>query len=256
MNSLRLGGNETTIKNQLQQQQEHNILENLQHQQHKALVDLQHQQTVLENLQQHQKVLENLQQQVLGNIQQQQTHTVLENIQHQQQHHQKVLENIQQQSSIVTLQHQKVLDNLQQQQQHQKNLQTLQHQEVIENLKQQLQSELLQTQIPMQCTPSFSSEQQSSTQTNSLSQPSEGFLQNPPQQQLQQQTALFRQTGGLMSIQTSSFLQQPSSQPSPPQPLFQSHNPLTETQDSQTVLFGTTKSPQVQTTLFLVPWQC
>uniref|UniRef100_A0A672K4L4 Nuclear factor of activated T-cells 5-like n=1 Tax=Sinocyclocheilus grahami TaxID=75366 RepID=A0A672K4L4_SINGR len=249
MNSLRLGGNETTLTNQLQQQQEQNILENLHHQQQKALVDLQHQQTVLENLQQHQKVLENLQQQALGNIQQQQTHKVLENLQHQQQH-QKVMENIQQQSSIVTLQHQKVLDNLQQQQQHQKNLETLQHQEVIESLKQQLQSELLQTHIPMQCTPSFSNEQQSSTQTNTLSQPPEGFLQNPPQQQLQQQTTLFQQTGGLMTIQTSSFLQQPSSQPSPPLPLFQSHNPLTETQDSQTVLFGTTKSPQVQATLF------
>ncbi|XP_016359105.1 nuclear factor of activated T-cells 5a isoform X1 [Sinocyclocheilus anshuiensis] len=246
MNSLRLGGNETTLTNQLQQQQEQNILENLHHQQQKALVDLQHQQTVLENLQQHQKVLENLQQQALGNIQQQQTHKVLENLQHQQQR-QKVMENIQQQSSIVTLQHQKVLDNLQQQQQHQKNLETLQHQEVIESLKQQLQSELLQTHIPMQCTPSFSNEQQSSTQTNTLAQPPEGFLQNPPQQQ---QTTLFQQTGGLMSIQTSSFLQQPSSQPSPPQPLFQSHNPLTETQDSQTVLFGTTKSTQVQATLF------
>uniref|UniRef100_A0A672K4G0 Nuclear factor of activated T-cells 5 n=1 Tax=Sinocyclocheilus grahami TaxID=75366 RepID=A0A672K4G0_SINGR len=232
---LRLGGNETTLTNQLQQQQEQNILENLHHQQQKALVDLQHQQTVLENLQQHQKVLENLQQQALGNIQQQQTHKVLENLQHQQQH-QKVMENIQQQSSI--------------QQQHQKNLETLQHQEVIESLKQQLQSELLQTHIPMQCTPSFSNEQQSSTQTNTLSQPPEGFLQNPPQQQLQQQTTLFQQTGGLMTIQTSSFLQQPSSQPSPPLPLFQSHNPLTETQDSQTVLFGTTKSPQVQATLF------
>ncbi|XP_016342016.1 nuclear factor of activated T-cells 5-like isoform X1 [Sinocyclocheilus anshuiensis] len=249
MNSLRLGGNETTLINQQQQQQEQNILENLQQQQQKALVDLQHQQTVLENLQQHQKVFENFQQQALGNIQQQQTHKVLENLQHQQQH-QNVLENIQQQSSIVTLQHQKVLDNLQQQQQHQKNLETLQHQEVLENLKQQLQSELLQTQIPMQCTPSFASEQQSSTQTNTLSQPSEGFLQNPTQEQLQQQAALFQQTGGLLTIQTSSFLQQPSSQPSPPQPLFQSHNPLTETQDSQTVLFGTTKSPQVQATLF------
>ncbi len=52
-----------------------------------------------------------------------------------------------------------------------------------------------------------------------------------------------------MTIQTSSFLQQPSLTP-PPQPLFQSHNPLIETQDSQTVLFGTTKSPQVQATLF------
>ncbi|KAK7122108.1 hypothetical protein R3I93_023045 [Phoxinus phoxinus] len=246
MNSLRLGGNETSLTNQQQQQQEQNILENLHQQQQKALVDLQHQQTVLENLQQHQKVLENLQQQALGNIQQQQqTHKVLENLQHQQ-HHQKVLENIQQQSSIVTLQHQKVIDNIQQQQQHQINLETLQHQEVLENLKQHLQSELLQTQIPMQCTPSFTSEQQSSSQTDALSQPSEGFLQNPPQQQ----TALFQQTGGLMTIETSSFLQQPSSQPSPPQPLFQSHNPLTETQDSQTVLFGSSKSPQVQAALF------
>ncbi|XP_051548321.1 nuclear factor of activated T-cells 5-like isoform X1 [Myxocyprinus asiaticus] len=250
MNSLRLGGNESTLINQQQQQQEQNILENLQQQQQKALVDLQHQQTVLENLQQHQKVLENLQQQALGSLQQQQTHNkVLESLQHQHQH-QKVLQNIQQQSSIVTLQHQKFLDNLQQQQQHQKNLETLQHQVVLENLKQQLQSELLQTQIQMQCTPSFTSNPQSSTQASALSQPSEGFLQNPPQQQMQQQTALFQQTGGLMTIQTSSFLQQPSSQPSPPQQLFQSHNPLTETQDSQTVLFGTTKAPQVQANLF------
>ncbi|KAA0724157.1 Nuclear factor of activated T-cells 5 [Triplophysa tibetana] len=250
MNSLRLGGNESTLNNQLQQQQEQNILENLQHQQQKALVDLQHQQTVLENLQQHQQALENLQQQALGNLQQQQqTHKVLENLQHQQ-HHQNVLENIQQQSSLVTLQHQKVMVNLHQQQQHQKNLETLQHQEVLENLKQQLQSELLQTQIPMQCTPSFSSDQPSSTHASNLSQSSEGFLQNPPQQQIQQQTGIFQQTRGLMTIQTSSFLQQPPSQHSPPQQLFQSHNPLTETQDSQTVLFGTTKSPQVQATLF------
>ncbi|XP_056595704.1 nuclear factor of activated T-cells 5a isoform X2 [Triplophysa dalaica] len=250
MNSLRLGGNESTLNNQLQQQQEQNILENLQHQQQKALVDLQHQQTVLENLQQHQQVLENLQQQALGNLQQQQqTHKVLENLQHQQ-HHQKVLENIQQQSSLVTLQHQKVLVNLHQQQQHQKNLETLQHQEVLENLKQQLQSELLQTQIPMQCTPSFSSDQPSSTHGSNLSQSSEGFIQNAPQQQIQQQTGIFQQTRGLTTIQTSSFLQQPPSQHSPPRQLFQSHNPLNETQDSQTVLFGTTKSPQVQATLF------
>lgn len=245
MNSLRLGGNETTLTNQQQQQQEQNILENLQQQQQKALVDLQHQQTVLENLQQHQKVLENLQQHAMGNIQQQQTHKVLENLQHQQQH-QKVLENIQQQSSIVTLQHQKVLDNLQQQQQHQINLETLQHQEVLESLKQQLQSELMQTQIPMQCTPSFTNDQQSSTQASTLPQSSDGFLQNPPQQQ----AALFQQTGGIMTIQTSGFLQQPSAQPSPPQPLFQSHNPLTETQDTQAVLFGATKPPQVQAALF------
>ncbi|XP_065153911.2 nuclear factor of activated T-cells 5a isoform X1 [Paramisgurnus dabryanus] len=245
MNSLRLGGNESNLTNQQQQQQEQNILENLQQQQQKALVDLQHQQTVLENLQQHQKVLENLQQHALGNVQQQQqTQKVLENLQHQQHHHQTVLENIHQQSSIVTLQHQKVLDNIQQQQQHQKNLENLQHQEVLESLKQQLQSELLQTQVPMQCAPSFSNDQQSSMQTSNLSQSSEGFLQNPSQQQ----AAIFQQTGGLMTIQTSSFLQQPSSQPSPPQQLFQS--PLTETQDSQTVLFGTTKSPQVQATLF------
>ncbi|TRY85808.1 hypothetical protein DNTS_011856 [Danionella cerebrum] len=251
MNSLRLGGNEATLTNQQQQQQEQNILENLQQQQQKALVDLQHQQTVLENLQQHQKVLENLQHQALGSIQQQQeTHAVLENLQHQHQH-QKVLENIQQQSSIVTLQHQKVLDNLQQQQQHQKNLETLQHQEVLESLKQQFQSELLQTQIPMQCTPSFASEQRSSTQTSALPQPSESFLQNQPQQQQQQQPpALFQQTAALMTIQTPSFLQQPSSQPSPPQTLFQTHNPMTESQPSPTVLFGSSEPPQVQTALF------
>ncbi|KAK3558436.1 hypothetical protein QTP86_018043 [Hemibagrus guttatus] len=109
MNSLRLGGNENTLTNQQQQQQEHNILQNLQQQHQKALVDLQHQQTVLNNLQQQQNVLENFQQQTLGNLQQQSHQKVLENLQHQ-----KVLENIQQQNSLVNIQHQNVLDNLQQ----------------------------------------------------------------------------------------------------------------------------------------------
>uniref|UniRef100_A0A8B9LT92 Nuclear factor of activated T-cells 5 n=1 Tax=Astyanax mexicanus TaxID=7994 RepID=A0A8B9LT92_ASTMX len=203
MNSLRLGGNENTMTNQQQQQQEHSILENLQQQHQKALVDLQHQQTVLENLQQQQKVLENLQQHALGNLQQQQSHqNVLENLQHQ-----KVLENIQQQNSLVNMQHQK--------------------QEVLENLQKQLQSELLQPLIPMQ---------------------SDGFLQNSSQQP--QQQALFQQAGGLLTIQTSSFLQQSPSQSSPPQQLFQSHAPLTDAQNPQTALFGTSKTTQVQPALF------
>uniref|UniRef100_A0A3B1JQ30 Nuclear factor of activated T-cells 5 n=2 Tax=Astyanax mexicanus TaxID=7994 RepID=A0A3B1JQ30_ASTMX len=255
MNSLRLGGNENTMTNQQQQQQEHSILENLQQQHQKALVDLQHQQTVLENLQQQQKVLENLQQHALGNLQQQQSHqNVLENLQHQ-----KVLENIQQQNSLVNMQHQKVLDNLQQQQQHHEHLEKLQQeqqQEVLENLQQQLQSELLQPLIPMQCTPSFSgvpqnqiSEHQGTTQTDgTMSQPADGFLQNSSQQP--QQQALFQQAGGLLTIQTSSFLQQSPSQSSPPQQLFQSHAPLTDAQNPQTALFGTSKTTQVQPALF------
>ncbi|KAL7867846.1 hypothetical protein SRHO_G00092300 [Serrasalmus rhombeus] len=254
MNSLRLGGNENTLTNQQQQQQEQNILENLQQQHQKALVDLQHQQTVLESLQQQQKVLENLQHQALGSLQQQQSHQkVLENMQHQ-----KVLEDIQQQNSLVNMQHQKVLNTLQQQQQHQKNLEKLQqeqqHQEVLENLQKHLQSEL--PQIPMQCTPSFSgvppdqiSEHQGTTQTDgTMSQPSDGFLQNSSQQP--QQQALFQQAGGILTIQTSSFLQQSPSQSSPPQQLFQSHNPMTETQDPQTALFGSSKASQVQPALF------
>lgn len=256
MNSLRLGGNENTLTNQQQQQQEHNILQNLQQQHQKALVDLQHQQTVLKNLQQQQKALENFQQQTLGNLQQQQSHQkVLENLQHQ-----KVLGDIQQQNSLVNIQHQKVLDNLQQQHHHQQNLENLQqeqqHQEVLENLQKHLQSELLQPQIPMQCTPSFPvvpqdqmSEHQSSTQIDgSLSQPSDGFLQNPPPQP--QQQALFQQAGGLLTIQTSSFLQQPPSQTSPPQQLFQSHTPITDAQEPQTGLFSTSKANQVQPSLF------
>lgn len=247
MNSLRLGGNDNTLTNHQQQQQEQNILENLQQQHQKALVDLQHQQTVLENLQQQQNVFENLQQQALGTLQQQQSH-------------QKVLENIQQQNSLVNIQHQKVLDNIQQQQQHQKNLEKLQqeqhHQEVLETLQKQLQSELLQPQIPMQCTPCFPgvpqdqmSEHQSTTQTdNTMSQPSEGFLPNSSQQS--QQQALFQQAGSLLTIQTSSFLQQSPSQSSPPQQLFQSHTAMTETQDPQTALFGASKAPQVQPGLF------
>ncbi|XP_076863518.1 nuclear factor of activated T-cells 5a isoform X2 [Brachyhypopomus gauderio] len=254
MNSLRLGGNENTLTNQQQQHQEHTILENLQQQHQKALVDLQRQQTVLENLQQQQKVFENLQQHALGNLQQQSHHKVLENLQHQ-----TVLENIQQQNSLVSMQHQKVFDNLQQQQHHQNNLEKLQqeqHQEVLENLQKRLQSELLQPQIPMQCTPSFSgvppnqmSEPPSATQTDgTLSQPSDGFLQNPGQQA--QQQALFQQAGGLLTIQTSSFLQQTPSQSSPPQQLFQSHSPMTETQDPQTALFSTSESSQVQPAIF------
>ncbi|XP_053497026.1 nuclear factor of activated T-cells 5a isoform X3 [Ictalurus furcatus] len=251
MNSLRLGGNENTLTNQQQQQQEHNILHNLQQQHQKALVDLQHQQTVLNNLQQQQKVLVNFQQQTLGNLQQQQSHQkVLENLQHQ-----KVLGDIQQQNSLVNIQHQKVLDNLQQQQQHQQNLEKLQQEQQHQEVLEQLQSELLQPQIPMQCTPSFPvpqdqmSEHQSTSQIDgSLSQPSDGFLQNSSTQP--QQQALFQQARGLLTIQTSSFLQQPSSQTSPPQQLFQSHTPITDTQEPQTGLFGTSKTTQVQPTLF------
>lgn len=256
MNSLRLGGNENTLTNQQQQQQEHNILQNLQQQHQKALVDLQHQQSVLNNLQQQQKVLENYQQQTLENLQQQQSHQkVLENLQHQ-----NVLGDIQQQTSLVNIQHQKVFDNLQQQQQHQQNLEKLQqeqqHQEVLESLQKQLQSELLQPQIPMQCTPSFPvvpqdqiSQHQSTTQIDgSLSQPSDGFLQNSSPQP--QQQTLFQQAGGLLTIQTSSFLQQTPSQTSPPQQLFQSHTPITDTQEPQNGLFGTSKSTQVQPALF------
>lgn len=252
MNSLRLGGNENTLNNQQQQQQEQNLLQNLQQQHQKVLVNLQHQQTVLENLQQQQKVLENLQQQTLGNLQQQQPHqNVLENLQHQ-----KVLEDLQQQNVLVNMQHQKVFDNLQQHQQNLEQLQQEQHQEVLENLQTRLQAELLQPQIPMQCTPAFTvvpqeqmSERQNPAQIDStLSQPPEGFLQNPSPQP--QQQTLFQQTGGLLTIQTSSFHQQPPSQSSPPQQLFQSHSPLTENQDPQTALFGTSEAAQVQSALF------
>ncbi|TSK13377.1 Nuclear factor of activated T-cells 5 [Bagarius yarrelli] len=235
MNSLRLGGNENTLTNQ-QQQQEHNILQNLQQQHQKALVDLQHQQTVLKNLQQQQKVLENFQQQTLGNLQQQQSH-------------QNVLGDIQQQNTLVNSlqQHQQNLEKLQQEQQ---------HQEVLENLQKQLQTELLQPQIPMQCTPSFpvvqqkqmSEHQGTALIDNALSLPSDGFLQNSPPQP--QQQSIFQQTGGLLTIQTSGFLQQPPSETSPPQQLFQSHAPITDTPEAQTGLFGPSKATQVQPALF------
>ncbi|GAA6091456.1 nuclear factor of activated T-cells 5a isoform X1 [Tachysurus ichikawai] len=239
MNSLRLGGNENTLTNQQQQQQDNNILQNLQQQHQNALADLQHQQTVLNNLQQQQKVLENFQQQTLGNLQQQSHQKVLENLQHH-----KVLGNIQQQNSLVNIQHQKVLDNLQQQ--HQQNLEKLQqeqqHQEVLENLQKQLQTELLQPQIPMQCTPSFPvvqqdqmSEHQSTTQIDGSS---DSFLHNSSPQP--QQQTLFQQAGGLLTIQTSGFLQPSPSQTSPPQQLFQTHTPITDTQEPQTGLFGNT----------------
>ncbi|XP_018608193.1 nuclear factor of activated T-cells 5 isoform X1 [Scleropages formosus] len=146
----------------------------------------------------------------------------------------------------------------QQQEQHQ--------QQVLENL-QQLQSELFQPQISMQCSifqgtsQNETSEQQNSPQPmvqghNSLFQSPEDLMSSASQQQRQQQqqVALFQQAGELLSIQTSSFLQQTPSHPSPTQQLFHTPSPLPDGQDPQRSLFHSPKGQptqeQVQAALF------
>ncbi|KAL4613534.1 nuclear factor of activated T-cells 5 isoform X1 [Arapaima gigas] len=147
----------------------------------------------------------------------------------------------------------------QQQQQEQQ-----QQQQVLENL-QQLQSELFQPQIPMQCSifqgssQNETPEQQSTPQSmvqghSSLFQSPESLISSSSQQQQQQQVALFQQAGELLSIQTSSFLQQSPSHPSPTQQLFHTPSSLPDAQDPQRPLFHSQKGQptqeQVQAALF------
>ena len=70
----------------------------------------------------------------------------------------------------------------------------------------------------------------------SLFQAPEGLLHGSSQQR----DALFQQAEELLSIQTSTFLQQAPSHPSPPQQLFHTPSPLGEVRDPQGVLFQTT----------------
>uniref|UniRef100_A0A3Q2PYD1 Nuclear factor of activated T-cells 5 n=1 Tax=Fundulus heteroclitus TaxID=8078 RepID=A0A3Q2PYD1_FUNHE len=207
MNSLRLGNSDNTLsaqqqmqmqqqQQQMQQQfQQQQMLENLQQQQQQ----LQQQQQVLSNMQiQQQLMLQPRDQQQL----QQQQQQIMENIQQQQQlqqqnQQQQVLNNIQLQDQQ---QQSQMLSNLQQRQLQQQQQQQ-QEQQVLEKLQQQLQAELLQPQI------------HASTQA-------------------QQPVSLLQQAGDLLTIQTS-FPTQPPSHTSPPQQLFQSPQPLAETQSSQ-----------------------
>uniref|UniRef100_A0A8C7I010 RHD domain-containing protein n=1 Tax=Oncorhynchus kisutch TaxID=8019 RepID=A0A8C7I010_ONCKI len=203
----------------------------------------QQQQQILGNMHQQQQQLH--QQQVLGNIQLQQQlllqpqdqqlqQQILGNLQqHQQfQQQQQVLGNIQLHDHQQLQQQQQVLDNLQHQNQALGNLHQLHQQQ----LQQQLQTEFLQPQI------------------HSSSQPQ------------QQPVSLLQQTGELLTIQTSSFPQDPPSHSSPPQQLFQSPRPLSETsspqhqaallQNTLTVLTSGSLSQEQQatgSTLFLSP---
>ncbi|XP_071272729.1 nuclear factor of activated T-cells 5a isoform X1 [Salvelinus alpinus] len=201
----------------------------------------QQQQQILGNMHQQQQQLH--QQQVLGNIQLQQQlllqpqdqqlqQQILGNLQqHQQFQQQQVLGNIQLHDHQQLQQQQQVLDNLQQQNQTLGNMQ--QHQLHQQQLQQQLQTELLQPQI-------HSAQPQ------------------------QQPVSLLQKTGELLTIQTSSFPQEPHS--SPPQQLFQSPRPLSETsspqhqaallQNTLTVLTSGSLSQEQQatgSTLFLSP---
>uniref|UniRef100_A0A4W5M469 Nuclear factor of activated T-cells 5 n=1 Tax=Hucho hucho TaxID=62062 RepID=A0A4W5M469_9TELE len=235
MNSLRLGGAEGSLATQqhLQiQQQQQQILGNMQQQQQQQQQQLhQQQQQVLGNIQLQQQLLLQPQDQQLQQRQQQ----ILGNLQqHQQfQQQQQVLGNIQLQDHQQLQQQQQVLENLQQNQAL-GNLQ--QHQLHQQQLQQQLQAEFLQPQI------------------HSSSQPQ------------QQPVSLLQQTGELLTIQTSSFPQEPPSHSSPPQQLFQSPRPLSETsspqhqaallQNTLTVLTSGSLSQEQQateSTLFLSP---
>uniref|UniRef100_A0A3B3VDB2 Nuclear factor of activated T-cells 5 n=1 Tax=Poecilia latipinna TaxID=48699 RepID=A0A3B3VDB2_9TELE len=174
-----------------------------------SLSQYQQQQQILENLQQQQQQQQQqqLQQQVLSNMQiQQQLMLQPQDQQQLQQQQQQMMENIQQQ--LQQNQQQQVLNNIQLQDQQQQQNQILsnlqqqqQEQQVLEKLQQQLQAELLQPQI-----------------------------HSSPQ--AQQPVSLLQQAGELLTIQTS-FPTPPPSHTSPPQQLFQSPQPLAETQSSQ-----------------------
>ncbi|KAM4553277.1 nuclear factor of activated T-cells 5a isoform 2-T2 [Fundulus diaphanus] len=205
MNSLRLGNSDNPLSAQQQMQ--------MQQQQQQIQQQFQQQQQMLENLQQQQQQqLQQQQQQVLSNMQIQQQ-LMLQPRDQQQLQQQQIMENIQQQQ-LQQNQQQQVLNNIQLQDQQQQsqmlsNLQQCQlqqqqqqqEQQVLEKLQQHLQAELLQPQI------------HSSTQA-------------------QQPVSLLQQAGDLLTIQTS-FPTQPPSHTSPPQQLFQSPQPLAETQSSQ-----------------------
>ncbi|XP_054885670.1 nuclear factor of activated T-cells 5a isoform X1 [Poeciliopsis prolifica] len=220
MNSLRLGNSDSSLSAQqqiqMQQQQQQQQIQMQQQQQQQQIQMQQHQQQIQQQFQQQQQILENLQQHQQQQQQQQQLQQqVLNNMQIQQQlmlqpqdqqqlQQQQMMENIQQQQ-LQQNQQQQVLNNIQLQDQQQQNqiLSNLQQQEqqVLEKLQQQLQAELLQPQI-----------------------------HSSPQ--AQQPVSLLQQAGELLTIQTS-FPTPPPSHTSPPQQLFQSPQPLAETQNSQ-----------------------
>uniref|UniRef100_A0A3B3YZC5 Nuclear factor of activated T-cells 5 n=1 Tax=Poecilia mexicana TaxID=48701 RepID=A0A3B3YZC5_9TELE len=215
MNSLRLGNSDGSLsaRQQIQmqqQQQQQQIQMQQQQQQQQQQIQMQQQyqqqQQILENLQQQQQQQQQqLQQQVLSNMQIQQQ-LMLQPQDQQQLQQQQMMENIQQQ--LQQNQQQQVLNNIQLQDQQQQQNQILsnlqqqqQEQQVLEKLQQQLQAELLQPQI-----------------------------HSSPQ--AQQPVSLLQQAGELLTIQTS-FPTPPPSHTSPPQQLFQSPQPLAETQSSQ-----------------------
>ncbi|XP_078804994.1 nuclear factor of activated T-cells 5a isoform X3 [Oryzias latipes] len=205
MNSLRLG----TTDNSLSAQQQLQIQQQQQFQQQQL-----QQQQILENLQQQQQqVLNNIQIQQQLILQPQDQQQMMENIQQQQQtQQQQALNNIQLQDQQ---QQNQILSNLQQQQLHQQQNQALSNlqqqqqlqEQVLENLQQRLQAELLQPQIHSSA-------------------------------QAQQPVTLLQQAGELLTIQTS-FPTQPPTHTSPPQQLFQSPRPLSETQGHAALLQNT-----------------
>ncbi|KAG7277256.1 hypothetical protein CRUP_015304 [Coryphaenoides rupestris] len=218
---------ENTTLQQQQQNQALNVLQ--QQQQNQALSALQQQQQ---------------QNQALNVLQQQQQQNQVLSTIHQQQQQNQALGALQQQQhqvlNIIQRQHQQsqALSTLQQQQNQALQQQQMQEQQVLENFKNQLQAELLQPQI--HCPQSL------------------------PTPQAPQAVSLLQQTGELLTIQTS-FPQQTPPHTSPPQQLFQSSGPISETQQqvqatllpsTLAVLTSVSLNPEQQatgSTLFLSP---
>lgn len=220
---------------QQQHQQSHALSSLQQHhqQQNQALGALQQQQNQALNVLQQQQ-----QNQALNALQQQQQQNQALNVLQQQQQQNEVLSTIQQQQqnqvlNIIQQQHQQshALSTLQQQQNQALQQQQMQEQQVLENFKNHLQAELLQ---PL------------------------------PTPQAPQAVSILQQDGELLTIQTS-FPQQTPAHTSPPQQLFQSSGPISETQQqvqatllpsTLTVLTSVSLNPEQQatgSTLFLSP---
>ncbi|CAL8263460.1 unnamed protein product [Merluccius merluccius] len=246
MNSLCLGNTDNPLATQQHIEIQQHRQQRQQQQQQMQYQQLQQQQ-IIGNLQQQQQHLQQQQQnQALNVLQQQQQNQALNALQQQQQN--QGLSNIQQQQqnqvlNIIQRQHQQnqALSTLQQQQNQALQQQQMQEQQVLENFKNQLQAELLQPQI--HCPQSL------------------------PSPQAPQSVSLLQQTGELLTIQTS-FPQQTPAHTSPPQQLFQSPSPISDTQSPQqqvqatllpntlTVLTSVSLNPDQQSTgstLFLSP---
>ncbi|MBN3273726.1 NFAT5 factor, partial [Polyodon spathula] len=195
-----------------------------------------------------QQTMQQQQQQHTMQQQQQQQHTMQQ--QQQQQHTMQ-----QQQQQQHTMQQQQQHTMQQQQQQH-----TMQQQQHTMQQQQQQQQHTMQQQSIHQQQHTMQQQQQTLQQQQSIHQQQQQTMQQQSLQQLSSNLfpadgveQLERAVQEMLSIQVSSFLQQPSSHPSSPQ-LFHSQSPMNDAQDPPTTLFQNQKhSPtqeQVQAAMF------